>query len=229
MQGLVIVDKPIGLTSAACVGRIKRLLPPRRPGGPRIKIGHAGTLDPLATGVLLVIVGAATKQSARLMADAKGYRAGVRFGATTDTDDAEGEPRPVAGVRPVSPEQVSAAAASFVGDITQTPPIYSALKVGGRRAYDLARRGQEVTIQPRPARVDRLEVVSYDWPDAVLDMTVGKGFYVRSLARDLGELLGVGGYLTSLRRTSVGSYRVEDAVTPDRLEADGIVAHLRSI
>ena len=227
------MDKPIGVTSAACVARVKRLITAKgdhpKAGPGRVKVGHAGTLDPLAGGVLVVLVGPATRQADRLMADAKGYRAGVRLGATTATDDAEADARPVVGATDPGEPAVRAAMARFVGTIRQRPPAFSAIKVKGRRAYDLARGGKEVRLDDRPVRVDRLELVSYAWPDLVLDMTVGKGFYVRSLARDLGDALGTGGHLTSLRRTFVGDCRLEDAVTLDQLERDGVEPHLRDV
>jgi len=221
MDGMINLDKPAGVTSARAVDAVKRLLPRGT------KIGHAGTLDPFATGVLLLLVGRATKSCERLMDEPKQYEATAKLGATTATDDLESPEVPVPGAQPPTPEKVAAAVQKVVGDILQRPPAYSAMKVDGRRAYDLARRGKPVHLEPRPVRVYGIEILRYDWPLLRLRIDCGRGTYVRSLARDLGEALGVGGYLTELRRTRVGPFSAESAVTLDRLSADGVLHHLR--
>ena len=228
-QGWVNVDKPTGLSSAAAVARVKRLATAAAGGTGRVKVGHAGTLDPLASGVLVVMIGRATKSSAALMAAGKTYRAAVRLGATTATDDAEADPVPYPGASTPPPDRVAQVAQSFRGDIEQTPPAYSAIKVGGRRAYDLARGGVDVKLAARMVRLDDVRVIGYAWPDLTLEIDCGKGFYVRSLARDLGARLGCGGYLTALRRTRVGPFAVDAAVTLGQLEADGLAAHLLTL
>lgn len=220
LHGVLNVDKPAGLSSARVVGLVKRMIPRGT------KIGHAGTLDPFATGVLLLLVGRATKTCEQLMGQRKGYEATIKFGATTPTEDPDSPETPVDGAAERGPgisiDQVRAEAAKLVGEIVQRPPIFSALKVGGRRAYELARKGQTVKIEPRKIMVYRMEITAYAWPEAKLTVECGRGTYVRSLARDLGESLGVGGYLTQLRRTFVGDYRVEDAVSVERLREEGV-------
>jgi tRNA pseudouridine55 synthase len=219
LSGVINLDKPAGISSAFAVNKVKRLIPRGT------KIGHAGTLDPFATGVLLLLVGKATKLCEGLMSTPKQYEATVRFGGTTATDDPESpvEPWPRGGaVEPVSRERVEAAIPGFVGEVMQMPPAFSAMKVGGRRAYDLARKGQEVTLAARPVRIYGIEVLGYEWPDLRLRIDCGRGTYIRSIARDLGRQLGVGGYLTQLRRTRVGQFGVENAVTLEGLAAGGV-------
>ena len=224
LNGVINLDKPAGLTSARLVDRVKRLLPRGT------KIGHAGTLDPFATGVLLLLVGKSTKQCERLMDEPKAYEAAVKFGFTTATDDPESpeEPYPPApGLEiPLPREHVEQTLPKFVGAIRQCPPAYSALKVGGRRAYDLARQGKEVMLEPRTVHVYRLDLLDYAWPHLRIHVDCGRGTYIRSLARDLGETLGVGGYLTALRRTRVGPFIADRAVTIEQLTADGVAPHL---
>jgi tRNA pseudouridine55 synthase len=221
MDGVINLDKPAGVTSARAVDAVKRLLPRGT------KIGHAGTLDPFATGVLLLLVGRATKSCERLMDAPKQYETMVKFGATTATDDLESPEVPVRAAQPPAAEKVAAEVRKLVGDILQRPPAYSAMKVDGRRAYDLARRGKAVQLEPRPVRVYGIEILRYAWPLLSLRIDCGRGTYIRSLARDLGEALGVGGYLTELRRTRVGPFGVESAVTSEQLSADGVLQHLR--
>jgi tRNA pseudouridine55 synthase len=221
VEGVINLDKPAGITSARAVDAAKRLLPRGT------KIGHAGTLDPFATGVLLLLVGRATKGCERLMDAPKQYEATVKLGATTATDDPESPEVPVAPAAPPTPGAVAAALARFVGTILQRPPAFSAMKVDGRRAYDLARRGATVELEPRPVRVYGIELLDYAYPLLRLRIDCGRGTYVRSIARDLGEALGTGGYLTQLRRTRVGAFAVESAVTLERLKADGVAPHLQ--
>jgi tRNA pseudouridine55 synthase len=222
VEGVVNLDKPVGLTSARAVDAVKRLLPRGT------KIGHAGTLDPFATGVLLLLIGRATKACERLMDAPKQSETTVKLGATTQTDDPESpEVLPPTPASPPSFEAVSAAVQKFVGDIQQRPPAYSAMKVDGRRAYDLARRGAAVVLEPRHVRVYGIQVVGYDWPLLRLRIDCGRGTYIRSIGRDLGEVLGTGGYVTQLRRTRVGDFNADAAVTVDRLRADGVAPHLQ--
>jgi tRNA pseudouridine55 synthase len=220
IDGILILDKPAGLSSARAVAGIKRLLP--RP----TKVGHAGTLDPFATGVLLILIGKATRLCESLMNLPKSYQAVLRLGATTETDDLDSTPLVTPDPQPPSRQQFVEAADSFIGTIQQRPPAYSALKIGGRRAYDLARSGQTVELAPRAVRVDAIRIDSYQWPTATLSVDCGRGFYVRALARDLGEKLGVGGYLTALRRTAIGPYRDQDAMALDQATLDSITARI---
>jgi tRNA pseudouridine55 synthase len=221
MDGIINLDKPAGISSARAVAAAKRLLPRGT------KIGHAGTLDPFATGVLLLLVGRATRSCERLMDEPKQYEATVKFGATTETDDPESPETPTPGAGPVPLAQVRAAAAKFVGDILQRPPAYSAMKVAGRRSYDLAREGNLVRHEARPVRVYAVEILGYDWPLLRLRVDCGRGTYVRSIARDLGEALGVGGYLTALRRTRVGPYYADTTITLDRITGEGAAVHIQ--
>jgi tRNA pseudouridine55 synthase len=220
LEGVINLDKPAGLTSARAVSRVKRLLPRGT------KIGHAGTLDPFATGVLLLLVGKATKSCEQLMGQRKGYEATVRFGARSATDDVEGPIEAVEGAQPPEFEAVRTACERFVGAIEQRPPAFSAMKVGGRRAYKLARQGEAVEMKARTVTVYTLELVEYAWPMARFRVECGRGTYIRAIARDLGEALGVGGYLTELRRTFIGGFKVEDATTIEKISTDGVAAHL---
>lgn len=202
LHGLLVLDKPQGLTSRAALDRAQQWFP----RGTRL--GHTGTLDPLATGVLVVCVGVATRLTEYVQDMDKVYRAGILLGATSTTDDADGEVSPVAGPVPGEAE-VRKHLETFVGAIDQIPPNFSAAKVTGRRAYDLARRGQEVTLAERKVRIDSIELLRYDYPHLDVEVRCGKGTYIRSLARDLGERLGCGGLIESLRRLRVGCF------TPD--------------
>jgi len=223
MDGIIDLDKPAGISSARAVDRVKRLLPRGT------KIGHAGTLDPFATGVLLLLVGKATRSCERLMGEAKTYEATVTLGATTATDDLESAEVVTSDVRVPTREEVHKALARFVGAIQQRPPAFSAMKVGGRRAYDLARKGKPAELKARTVQVYAVELVEYAWPMVRLRIDCGRGTYIRAMARDLGEVLKVGGYLTELRRTRVGDYRVESAVTMERLNEEGVEAHLLAV
>jgi tRNA pseudouridine55 synthase len=221
-EGVINLDKPAGLTSAGLVDRVKRLLPRGT------KIGHAGTLDPFATGVLLLLVGKATKSCESLMGQRKGYEATVKLGARTATDDLEAPEEPVEGYAIPTEEQVQTAVARQVGAIEQRPPAFSAMKIGGQRAYKLARQGEAVEIKPRTVQIYSIDVLAYEWPTVRVRVECGRGTYIRAIARDLGEVLGTGGYLTELRRTFVGAFRAEEAVTLETLQADGVERYLKA-
>jgi tRNA pseudouridine55 synthase len=212
--GLVVVDKPGGMTSHDVVARVRRLAGTR-------KVGHAGTLDPMATGVLLVGVGQATRLLGHLTLTDKAYDATVRLGAATTTDDAEGEVVSTGSVQHLTEDDVRAAAGGFVGELEQRPSSVSAVKVDGRRAYARVRAGEEVELPPRTVTVHSLLVTDVRIGDEHVDVDVSlrcsSGTYVRAVARDLGAELGTGGHLTALRRTAVGPFTLEDARSLDEL------------
>jgi tRNA pseudouridine55 synthase len=214
MPGIVVVDKPAGWTSHDVVGRIRRLAGTR-------KVGHAGTLDPMATGVLVVGVGRATRILGHLAGTTKSYDTTIRLGATTTTDDAEGETLASADAGGIGRGDIERVAATFVGDIEQVPSSMSAIKVEGKRAYARVRAGEPVDLAARPVRIDELTILDarIDPPYVDVDATVtcSSGTYVRALARDLGAELGVGGHLTALRRTRVGAFTLDDAETLEQL------------
>jgi tRNA pseudouridine55 synthase len=208
-SGFLIVDKPLRLTSREAVDRAARWFP----RGTRL--GHTGTLDPLASGVLVVAVGAATRLTEYVQRMPKTYRAVFALGARSDTADGEGTIAPTPGASPPPLATVEEAIQAFIGDIDQVPPIFSAAKVGGRRAYVLARRGRDVELEPRRVRIDAIAIRRYDYPVLDVEIRCGKGTYIRSLARDLGERLGCGGYVQELRRTCIGPFDVHNAVPLD--------------
>ena len=214
IHGWLVFDKPQGMTSTQAVSRVRHLYGAQ-------KAGHAGTLDPLATGVLPVAFGEATKTMPFAVGGNKQYRFTVRFGAATATDDAEGAIVATSAVRPTRAE-IEAALPGFVGEISQVPPRYSALKVAGARAYDLARDEEEFELAPRPALIESLKLV--DMPDSdhcLIEARCGKGTYVRALARDLGHSLGSAAHITELRRTRVGPFDEEAAISLAKLEQLG--------
>jgi tRNA pseudouridine55 synthase len=218
VDGWVNLDKPVGVSSTQAVGRLKFLFNAK-------KAGHAGTLDPLASGVLPVAFGEATKTVPIVQDGAKAYRFRVRWGEESATDDAEGEILARSALRP-APAEIEALLPRFVGLILQTPPTFSAIRIAGARAYDLAREGESFEIQPRPIRVYRLDLVSAEPDAAVLEAECGKGAYVRAIARDLGRALGCYGHVTELRRTRVGPFSADAAVPLDRLPDDAsLMAH----
>jgi len=211
VHGWVVLDKPVGMTSTHAVAVVKRTLNAK-------KAGHAGTLDPLASGVLPIALGEATKTVPFVMDGRKSYVFTVAWGVETDTDDAEGRPILATNTFPAR-EAVEALLPRFTGPIDQIPPRFSAIKIGGERAYDLARDGETVELQPRRVEIDRLELVAHEADRSVLEADCGKGTYVRALARDLGRALGCLGHVAALRRTRVGPFADDDAVTIDDLAA----------
>jgi tRNA pseudouridine55 synthase len=224
--GLVIVDKPAGMTSHDVVGRCRRLFGTR-------KVGHAGTLDPMATGVLVVGIERATKILGLLTTTSKSYAATIRLGQSTSTDDAEGEVLQTVSADAVTDPAITDAIATLCGEISQTPSTVSAIKVRGKRAYQLAREGQTVELAARTVHIERFEVLAIRRPseggDGLIDVDVevdcSSGTYIRALARDIGVALGVGGHLTALRRTRVGGFGLEAARTLDELAAAPRLSH----
>lgn len=212
MDAIFAIDKPVGPTSHDVVARIRRAARLRR-------VGHAGTLDPLASGVLVVALGNATRLVEYLTADDKAYRTVIAFGSETATDDAEGEITRTAPADHLDEPTITAALDAFRGTITQIPPSYSAISVGGERLHALARRGVSVTAPPRQVTIDAIDLVEWDAPRATIDIACGKGTYVRSIARDLGTALGSAAHVAGLRRTRSGTFRIEEAAPLETIEA----------
>ena len=211
LDGWLIVDKPQGLTSTDVVNRVRRWFDAQ-------KAGHGGTLDPLATGLLPVAFGAATKTVPYIMDGTKLYRFTLRIGEARDTDDADGQVTATSDVRPTD-EQLRAALPAFTGDIMQVPPVFSAIKVAGERAYDMAREGRAPVLEARPARVDRFELVERpDADTAIFEVQSGKGVYMRALARDLALACGTVGHVAALRRLRVGPFTEAQAIPLDKLQ-----------
>lgn len=210
MNGIFAIYKPKGPTSFDIIRGLQNAL------GKRGGIGHAGTLDPLASGVLVIGVGReATKQLGSIVAKEKEYVAKICLGKTSTTDDEEGEKTEHLVKNIPSREEIESVVKTFVGIILQIPPIYSALKVAGKTAYSLARKGKHVELKARAVEIKDIEILSYEWPMVILRVTTGPGVYIRALARDMGEKLGVGGYLADLERTRVGEFTKENSLTPE--------------
>lgn len=210
LDGWLIVDKPAGITSTDVVNRVRR-------GFDAQKAGHGGTLDPLATGLLPVAFGAATKTVPYIMDGTKLYHFTLRFGEARDTDDSDGQVIETSDARP-DDARIAAELAAFQGEIMQVPPIFSAIKVAGERAYDMAREGRAPVLEPRPARIDRFEMIErVDADTAIFAVQSGKGVYMRSLARDLARACGTVGHVAALRRLRVGPFLVEDAISLDKI------------
>jgi len=210
VHGWVVLDKPYGVGSTPMVGKVRWLFS-------AAKAGHAGTLDPLATGILPIALGEATKTVPFMMAAKKSYQFEITWGETRTTQDAEGEVIATSDVRP-SQVDIEAALSEFIGEIEQVPPKFSAIKIDGKRAYDLARSGEAVEIKPRPVQVDKFTLTDCTEDTATFDVDCGKGTYIRSLARDLAAVLGACGYVSVLRRTRVGPFTLAQSITLDELE-----------
>ncbi|MDX2138718.1 MAG: tRNA pseudouridine(55) synthase TruB [Chloroflexota bacterium] len=213
--GFLNVDKPLGMTSHDVVARVRRTFGVR-------KVGHAGTLDPLATGVLVICIGGATRLSEYVMHATKRYTAQVYFGVTTSTYDAEGEAVQTRDASHLNRDMITEALNRFVGDIQQVPPIYSAIKVGGRKLYDIARAGETVELEARSVTIERIDLLNWQPPVATIDVTCNAGTYIRSLAYDMGEALGTGAHLASLRRTQSGTFLIADAAEPEVIFSDAL-------
>ena len=221
-NGLLVLDKPGGVTSRDAVNRVQR----RLPRGTRI--GHTGTLDPLATGVLVLCLSNTTRLAEYVQRMDKTYRTTLLLGATSDTDDADGTVTAVEGARMPTPDEIAGAVKAFVGPVEQTPPAFSAVKVTGRRAYDLARRGADVALAAKTVHIYGIDVLGYEPPLLDLEVRCGKGTYVRSLGRDLGARLGCGALVQTLRRLRVGPFTVDNAVSLEA-SADEARARLRPV
>lgn len=210
---ILAFDKPLEWTSFGLVARVRWLLTQKL--GAKVKVGHAGTLDPLATGVLLLCTGRATKRIEELQAHTKEYVATLKLGATTASFDMEHPEDATFPTEHITREMIESVLKGFVGSIQQIPPAYSACKISGVRAFDLARKGNEVQLKPKTLTIDEIEILGFDMPALKLRIVCSKGTYIRALARDIGHALDSGAYLTSLRRTRVGEYKVDDCLQLD--------------
>ena len=215
LSGWIVLDKPIGLGSTTAVSAVKRIL--RQAGEPKTKVGHGGTLDPLASGVLPIALGEATKLAGRMLDATKAYDFTIRFGEETDTLDAEGKVIATRDIRPTH-KQIEALLPRFTGEIEQVPPAFSALKIEGKAAYARARAGEEVDLKPRRVTIHALEMIEASADSATLSATVSKGTYIRSLARDIAHALNTVGHVTMLRRTRAGPFSLQTAISLDFLE-----------
>ena len=224
MDGLLLIDKPAGWTSFDVVARVRGII--KAETGQRVKIGHTGTLDPAATGLLILVLGKYTKRAGEFSKLDKTYEAEVILGKTSSTGDSEGEIVQKSDTKPTV-GQVEEVLHTFLGEISQTPPAFSAIKVGGQRAYKLARQGKEVKLQPRKVTVHRLQVTEYEYPILKFSTEVSSGTYIRSLAADIGAKLGTGAYLSGLRRTQVGKFYIENALKVEDLSFSDIEKRLQ--
>jgi len=212
MFGLLNINKPVGPTSHDIVARVRKLV------GRKVKVGHAGTLDPFANGVLVVCLGPATRLADYVQRQTKGYRAGITLGAVSNTHDIQGEITERPDAAPVDIDNVRSVLETFAGQIDQVPPAHSAVHVDGRRAYDLARAGHELDLPSRQVNVYHISLATYEYPNLTIEVSCGSGTYIRSLARDIGEKLGVGAYCSNLARTGVGKFDIATAIGPDNLD-----------
>ena len=209
-QDIILIDKPAGLSSFGVVARVRRRLSVE--AGKKVKVGHTGTLDPFATGLLILLANKATKLSNQFLKLDKWYEATICLGKTSTTGDPEGEITEQNTEKVPTLEEAKTVVNQFVGQITQTVPAYSAVKINGQRAYQLARRGEAVSMPTRQIEIYAIEILSYNYPELVIRTHVSSGTYIRTLGEDIGKALGVGAYLTALRRTQVGEYQIENAV-----------------
>jgi tRNA pseudouridine55 synthase len=233
VDGLLLIDKPVGISSFDIIRSLRRTLRTRSSAGantpdfPKLKIGHTGTLDPAASGLMLMLFGSACKKAEQYSKLDKIYMAEMTLGANSSTGDREGELTSISDRVPTL-EEIEAVCAEFVGEITQTPSIYSAIKINGQEAYKLARKGQAPDMPSRQVTVHSMKVLSYDYPKVTIEADVSSGTYIRTLAEDIGAKLGTGAYLTALQRTRVGDYSVEQAIGLDAT-SDEISAHILTI
>lgn len=228
MDGIILIDKPVGWTSFDVVNFIRKAIAADIGKKPKhTKVGHTGTLDPLASGLLVLVCGTYCRRAQEFSKLDKRYEVTARLGSTSTTGDEEGVKTTVSTVQPER-DAVLAAGAHFLGEISQIPPIYSAIKVNGQRAYELARKGREVVLEPRRVTIHALDIVSYRYPDIIFNVHVSSGTYIRTLVEDIGTLLKTGAYTAALRRSSVGEFRLADAVTP-QVAAHNLAANIRTL
>jgi tRNA pseudouridine55 synthase len=229
MDGILLVDKPAGWTSFDVVNKVRRMVETsglNTTNKKRFPVGHTGTLDPLATGLLVLMLGTYTKKVPEYTKLDKTYEVTMRLGQTSTTGDEEGDKTDVSNRQPTK-EEIHIAMARFEGDIMQTPPAFSAIKINGQRAYKLAREGKAPDMQSRPAHIDRIILTKYEYPNVYFTTHVSSGTYIRSLVEDIGKQLGTGAYMSALRRTRVGSFQLDGALKMQDLSPEAIRQHLR--
>ena len=230
MHGILLIDKPSGWTSFDVVNKVRRMIEQsglNETNKKRFPVGHTGTLDPLATGLLVLMLGNYTKKVPEYTKMDKTYEVLMRLGQTSTTGDEEGQKTVTSDIEPTL-EEIHIALARYEGDIMQTPPAFSAVKINGQRAYALARKGQIPDLQPRQVHIERLILASYNYPDVHFMAHVSSGTYIRSLVEDLGKTLGTGAYMAGLRRTRVGQFRLEQALTMEGLTPEAIEGAIRA-
>ncbi len=219
MDGILLVDKPAGWTSHDVVAKVRSIL--KKETGQKIKVGHTGTLDPFATGLLILVIGSCTKRAAEFSKSYKTYEAELTLGAVSTTGDTEGEITQKSDKKPTK-QAIVDILSGFAGEIKQVPHAYSAIKIGGQRAYKLAREGKEVALEPRNVTIYEISILSYEYPKLTIKTRVSSGTYVRSLAEDIGQKLGTGAYVSALRRTKVGTFDIKNAVNLDKISPGNI-------
>ncbi len=219
-DGILLVDKPKGWTSHDVVAKVRNIL--KKEAGKKVKVGHTGTLDPMATGLLVLVIGNYTKRAAEFSKLDKIYETTVKLGETSSTGDAEGEITPVSDTMPQE-KTVLETLEGFRGEIEQIPPAYSAIKIGGKKAYDLAPKGKEVKLEPREIKIYGITDIKYEYPLISFTAKVSSGTYIRSLAQDIGDKLGTGAHLTALRRTEIDKFSVAGSISPTDVNIDKII------
>jgi tRNA pseudouridine55 synthase len=224
IEGLLLIDKPEGVSSFGVVAKVRGCIKAGL-GLKKFKVGHTGTLDPAATGLLVLAIGKYTKRVPELIKQDKTYEVSMRLGQSSTTGDKEGELSPISILQPTKSD-IEAVLLQFTGDLMQTPPAFSAIKINGQRAYKLARDGKEVVIEPRPAKIYTNTLVSYEYPEVKFTSEVGSGTYIRSLVEDIGKALGTGAYMSDLRRTKIGQFDIAKAIGIEGLEYSDITQHL---
>lgn len=229
MNGILLVDKPQGWTSFDAVNKVRRLIQYSDlnvTGKKRFPVGHTGTLDPMATGLLVLLLGKYTKRAPELTKLDKTYDVTMRLGQTSTTGDEEGEKTTVSNAVPTQ-DAVEQALVQFVGDSMQVPPMYSAIKIDGKRAYKLAREGRKVEMEARPVHIEYIRLTGYEYPNVTFTTLVSSGTYIRSLVEDAGNVLGTGAYMSGLRRTTVGPFDIAGAISMEDINLEAIKAHVR--
>ena len=224
MDGYLLVDKPVGISSFGVVAKVKRLI--REQTGQKVKIGHTGTLDPLASGLMIMVLGSYTKRASEFSKLDKTYEVELTLGYVSKTGDAEGPIAKISDKQPTEME-IKHVLDQFIGQIKQTPHAHSAVKVGGQRAYKLARAGKEFKIEPRQVTIYSIDSVEYEYPKLRFSTEVSSGTYIRSLAEEIGEELDTGAYMSALRRTKVGNFDINDAKKLDKVEGDNLKSYLQ--